>query len=401
MVVLTAVAVLAYLLLPAVLAPARQSHAATSPSWYWQLARAMLNGRVHLDLPFKAPSELIPAQGPHQWYVAYPPVPAVVLMPFAAILAPQVGLPWIARLFSVANVLLFDWMLRRLNRPLRIDPLSTASRLWFGLLFALGTMTWHVALVGRDWHWAHVVATGCILLALGLYARRGPWWLVGLLVGLALGARPTAGLTGVFFVLMILTGARSSHETLAGRLTSLAQFAAGPIVMLLLLGAYNWLRFGDPADFGYDRMMLVAQGRDLMNQHGQFNARFVLTNLYWFFVAPPVPVAHRPWVLFDPMGMGLLLTTPAVLWCFRASFRTWLTPAAWIAVAFALVPLSMYFGTGYAQFGHRYGMDYLPMLMVLLVVGMGDPPWRLARAAIAASVLVHAWGNMLWLRLVG
>jgi len=68
---------------------------------------------------------------------------------------------------------------------------------------------------------------------------------------------------------------------------------------------------------------------------------------------------------------------------------------ALIAVAACLVPLLLYFNTGYAQFGHRFSMDYLPLLMVLVVAGMGARPSRLAYAAIAVSILIQTWGVFL------
>ena len=49
---------------------------------------------------------------------------------------------------------------------------------------------------------------------------------------------------------------------------------------------------------------------------------------------------------------------------------------------------------GWAQFGYRYSLDYLPMLAVLAASGMGERPGVRAWAAVALSVLVAMWGPL-------
>ena len=101
---------------------------------------------------------------------------------------------------------------------------------------------------------------------------------------------------------------------------------------------------------------------------------------------------------YDPRGMSVFIATPALLYGVVALIWKWKEPLvrdAAISVALALVPLLLYFNTGYWQFGHRFSMDYLAAAMLLVMIGMGPRPSRLALTLIWLSVLIQFAG--LWL----
>jgi hypothetical protein len=212
-------------------------------------------------------------------------------------------------------------------------------------------------------------------------------WLVGLFSALAAGCRPTAFFTTLFFPLHEWMKPAGKRVALAG----LAPFFAGPALMVAALAAYNLARFGNPFDFGYDRMILDAPGSGILARYGQFDLRMIPTNLYWFFLAAPEPKLHPPWYVPSQNGMSLFLATPAFFLIFVAPLRQPLVRAAWIAMLLCLVPLLMYFNPGFAQFGHRFGMDYLILLLILLLIAAGR------RSAIFAglatlSIAIQMWG---------
>jgi len=91
----------------------------------------------------------------------FPPLPAIVLMPFVAIF----GLATDERAVSVAlgaiGVGLCWWMLGRL-------PVGRMVRLAVTMFFGFGTVFWYAAGLGTTWFLAHVVALVPLLLAVGL-----------------------------------------------------------------------------------------------------------------------------------------------------------------------------------------------------------------------------------------
>jgi hypothetical protein len=388
-VILAVVAVIVYLGLPILRGepPRPQGH-------FPKLARAFLHGELSVSFAPGSVSpqgELIPAGEPGRFYCPYPPLPAVLLMPFAWIGSGGLRVEVACRWVSAINVLLFYFCLAGLPRKLGRPPLSGLARCALTMLFAFGMATWPSAAMGGDWHLAHALALGAMLLALWEFLGRNRPVVVGAFAAMAILSRPTTALTCLFFVFPLL-GRR--------HLKALRRLSICPVIAIFLLALYNVARFGSPVDFGYSDMLLTGEGGRLMETYGQFHAAFVPRNLFWYFIAPPVvrPDHAFPWLGFDPRGLSLFIATPALIYCFVGAWRQWRRPIvrhAAFAIGLCLVPLLLYFNTGYWQFGHRFSMDYLPMLLVLVVSGMGPRPGRAALALIGVSVAVQAWGVLM------
>ena len=91
----------------------------------------------------------------------FPPLPALVLLPFVSVwhLFTNEGL--LATIFAALDVGLAYWMLGYL-------PIRHEIRVLSALFLGLGTVLWYAAAIGSTWFWAHIVAVGCLLGALGL-----------------------------------------------------------------------------------------------------------------------------------------------------------------------------------------------------------------------------------------
>lgn len=369
-------------------APAMPRPASHDFDHFPKLARAFLSGRIAIPVPPGGyVNELIPSATPDAYYCAYPPLPAVFLMPFIALFGVGADCQSISRLVGAINVIIFDAAVCRCSSKVGGPTPSIATRLAFDAFFAFGTTALHVSQVGGDWHLAHAIALTGSLLALREFFDKNRPLHVGLFVSLVLLTRPTAAFGCLFCILPILRDRK---------LATLVQLAVMPCVAVLILGGYNAARFGSPFDFGYHRMNLTGGGLDMMQKYGQFHPHFVAHNFYWFFLAPPwlrtkglLPIG------FDPRGMSFFLATPAMVYCIVAIARRWKDRAvkdATISIAATLVPLLLYFNAGYWQFGHRFSMDYLAAAMLLVMLGMTTRPSRLALALIAVSVAIQLTG---------
>ncbi len=374
------------------------------PAHFADLAGALIKGKLSIEIQPGAGwgelNELIPAEappasgtpvaGPWRFYCAYPPLPAVLLMPFVAIMGTAVKVQTACRLISVLNVLIFSACLPRLPRRLGLSPLGTTPRVALSLLFAFGTVCWHNAEFAGDWHLAHAVALAAMLLAMREFVGGNRPLVIGCFLGLAMLTRPTAALTGLFFAMPL------RRRAAAG----LVAMAAAPALAVVVLALYNAARFGSPTDFGYQRMLLRGEGLALMQQYGQFHPHFVFKNAYWFFLAPPGPLAggRFPFLGFDPRGLSLFVATPALFYVLVAFKRRWEHPCvrdAAVGIAACLVPLLLYFNTGFVQFGHRFSVDYLPLLLILVLAGMGSRPSKPAYALLAMSIAIQSAGVLL------
>ena len=391
------------------------------------LAESFLHG--HLDLLHvpDPPYDLTIVEG--QWYVSFPPLPAVLMLPLVALR----GLAVSDIAFSVAlgalSIPLFYLVLSRLGIC------GSGVRVWLCVLLGLGTPLWYCSALGSVWYTAHVAAVVCLCLyALEVVGRNRPFW-AGLWLCLGFLARAPVLLAFPLSVAPGLLQARGRRQAAQFMLMFLLGAAPG----LLAQAAYNYARFGNPLEFGYRWMNSPGQLVDRQVAWGQFSVHFLPENLYTLLVRPPLVSLAPLRVSPDPWGMGLLLTCPALsLALRRLRFRMrrvlgWderglpdyvprqrstevfpglcaafarrmrhlrrldaLYLGLWLAVASVLVPSLLYFNTGSYQFGYRFALDWLPLGVLLVAFGVDGRLPRWGRALIVLSVLMHLWG-VLWM----
>ncbi len=369
-------------------------------SYFDHLAEAFLHGRLYLTDP-PGISDLTLHDG--RWYVAFPPLAAILMMPWVAVVGLARTNPVaFSMVWAAISVALVAAMLERLaaRRWIRLD---FRGRCWLVLLFAFGCVYWQVALEGSVWFLAHVAAVMFVALAAYLAVRKAGAALPSAALAVALWSRPT-----VLFTWPLLLGIAIQHRRDAGQpadrgwLMRWIACSAVPLAASIAgLAWYNAARFGDPLDFGYKTQNVSAAVRGELAQ-GQFHVRHIPRNLHVLLMAPPrwdepswAPHLHVP--VPDDRGMSIFLTTPALLYVFRARRRREpLVRGAWLAVGLTLVPLLLYYNTGWRQFGYRFSLDFFIPLLILLAVAVGPRLTRVMRFWIAAGVLINAWGVIWW-----
>ena len=99
--------------------------------------------------------------------IPFPPLPAVVLMPFVAVWGLATDAQLVAALIGALDVGLAFWVLGRL-------PIRPRVRVATTLFLGLGTVFWYTAELGTTWYLAHVVAVGLTLLAIGVALSNDP-----------------------------------------------------------------------------------------------------------------------------------------------------------------------------------------------------------------------------------
>ena len=73
------------------------------------------------------------------------------------------------------------------------------------------------------------------------------------------------------------------------------------------------------------------------------------------------------------------------------------TQAAPAAPAAVAVPTFFYQNSGWVQFGYRFSLDYLPLLVLLLAVGGRRIGWG-TRALIVVGIVVNLFGAITFAR---
>ena len=364
--------------------------------------------------------------------IPFPPLPAVILLPFVAIWGMATDQTFLAVVFGALDVGIAFWLLGRV---------AIRSRLRAGLtvFVGAGSVLWYASSLGTTWFLAHLVALGLTLAAVAIAldaddrstaldpaAPRplldGRQVLAGFLLGLAVTSRLTVAF-GVVFLLFVGGGGSWARRAAAAALGM-----AIPVGALLV---YNLAVSGTLFNPVYESLYRyeVWAYPDL-NYHAAWSlqdVRYIPQNLGIMLFGPPdvmpacdpgVPraiwsAAGCSWLVPRPVGMSLLLTSPA--WLLAAAsapiLRDRRVAGGLLAtLAIAVVNL-MHFSQGWVQFGYRFSLDFAPFLLIpvalgseRLLAGRGHgAAWSrvlVVGGLIVASVAVQAWG-IAWARTLG
>lgn len=363
-------------------------HWNTYNHFVWQ-ADAFLHGRAWFPYPIPDGSSL-----PANWYfqdvypltdasgvadgralLPFPPLPAVVLLPFVAVFGLATDQQGIGLVLAAIGVGLAYWMLGRLPIRLGVRVLTT-------VVFATGTVWWWSAASSSTWYFAHLVAVDIALLAVGVALEADPGSVTEdpwdeadrLAVGEdAAAGSPTDGARGPLRRLADAVSPLDRSQVLAGFLLGLAATARLPLVFaapwLILVGGggsrprralsaavggavpiaalllYTFATTGSILHPGYDyQYHLEAAGYPTLDYHQDWSVedpRYIPQNFGIMFGALPVvapdlkpdtlglsaphplctaPDAQRS--LFDPecplalpidIGTSILLSAPGLL----------------------------------------------------------------------------------------
>jgi hypothetical protein len=346
------------------------------------LADAFLHGRLSIPVD-RSWMELVPVpDGSGAQYSPFPPVPALTLMPIVAALGlfPGVGElsgNVMSAVVGAVNVALAWYLLMAIG--VRLGP-----RLAIAIGFAFTTHWWVAGMAGTH-HYAQVVASSFLLLALNLAVRRRLPALVGLTLGLAAGSRLP---TGLALPLMLAFFADRWRPARAH-----GELLLGLAVPALLFAAYNIARFASPLDSGYVHIPSGEFGLvtdEPWFRHGLLSPLYIPRHLYAIFLQPPLLVDAFPYLKPSLTGLSLILTAPFLFWAVKA--RGPLVAITWLSVGLVMLPDLMHGSWGFSQFGYRFILDAVPLLLLLLGWGYRErASWSLV-AAVAVGVAVHTWG---------
>jgi len=357
----------------------------TADNHYVHLAYSFLHGQLGV-VGNRPPGNNDWALYEGTWYVSFPPFPALVILPVVAVfgLATRDAIVW-ALVAALAPTLLFV-LLRSVSE--RGGTRTTRDNLALTVLYAFGTVLFFVAVQGTVWFAAQTVAS-CLLVAFlwCAFDVRSPLG-SGLLLGLLLATRPPGTpLVGIVFTVEALRTFRRAGapaddpdaHPLARALRFVRGAELGKVVRAhallalplgVIVGLQLWLnyaRFDDPFSYGHEYLQI--RWRDRIDAWGLVNYHYLSKNLAVFLASLPWIQDHRPYVKISLHGLALWFTTPNLLWL---PFPRWVdarTVGLWMAVLpIALVDLC-YQNSGWIQFGYRFALDYMPLLMVLLALG--------------------------------
>ncbi len=353
--------------------------------YYARLSDAFVNGRPYLTEAPHWLNELIPA-GSNRYYVPYPPLPAILLIPFTllAISNPQ---PLLAHMLGGMNLALVYLFTRKLTHRLSL-PAKKDLFLAAALFLTLSTPHLFLASVGSAWYLAQI--TGVTLtLAAALAALNKKRFLAGLLLSAAYLARLPMILSAPLIIYLSL---ETFPDSVIAFVKKIAPFVLGLSVGILINGAYNYARFGTPLDIGYRLIPGVLD--EPWYDKGIFHPSYIRNHLEVIFTSLPERLDSFPYLKPRFTGLAIWITTPALIVFAFARRPTRLTLLAWLTFFISLVPSLFHGTTGFSQFGYRFMLDAALPLTVLFVLGTRKHR-RLAWTLLTIGIAINIWGTIL------
>ncbi|AWN49568.1 hypothetical protein DK419_27195 [Methylobacterium terrae] len=348
------------------------------------LADALLHGRLWIESCPEIDCALF--QG--RTYVIFPPLPALVALPFVAVF----GFPGFKGFVLLAMALgaISLWAWHRIFRALDVEE---PDALWLLAAIAFASPLFQVTLRAEG-VWFYAQSVGFLMTTLSLWAVicRRSLPLAGLFVALAFLCRQMAIFYPLFLLLLALPRHEGWRETARGLMRPVLLAGIPVAIALLAYVAYNYARFGSPTETGYAFIHNPGSAGFIwrrITEVGLFSRDYVLFNALYLFLQGIHFEFGGPYLTqltgIDRSGSGLLVMSPWLLLAFYARLDRAFAAGALVIAIIAGITL-FYHSNGADQTAtQRYTLDWLPILIVLML--RGERP-----RAFAALPLLVTWG---------
>jgi len=332
-------------------------------------AIAFIHGHTYID----APNYIEHAQvGPYS-YQLHPILPAILLMPFAAIWELETNQSYFSIFVGALDIALAWRLLGRFR-------LTLNARKWLTVFFGAGTIIWYETIDGSSWALSMIVAVGTTLFALDETFDKGRPAAVGFFAGIAALARYDLAFAWPAYLALLLFWRRRT-------IPELFSFIPGCALTGIAFVVFNYARYRSIFDEGVASYLSTTP----MTGQALFAVRWLPNNLFTlFFMAPRIDTKF-PFIYPTFGGQSVLTTSPAVILALRASWRRLDVALVGAGALLAAIPVLFFVGNGASQFGTRHFVHTFPFVLVLMALGNRRMD-QMSRVLIIVSICLIAWG---------
>ena len=338
------------------------------------MASSLLKGRVDIEKIDPDTLELVRYKG--KLYFCNGPGPVLLVTPYtliSKILGHEVNLREFASILTAMSMVLV-WIILEKQR------LGKTDKVLLLILYAFGTMYFHLTVVASSWFFTHLAAAFFMLASLCFILDK-IYIPASLFLGLAITCRPSmmvgtvAYATYLFF--LYRKGAVNGKRVLLSGLVM--------AVALSLIPIYNYLRFGSIWETMYSAM-------DSTFWPGQreFSIAYIPHNLYYLLVKSFDYVDHFPYLYASEEGQSVLFTTPAMFFLLRAKLNN-LNKMLLGYSGLILIPVMLFITNGLTHFGYRYTVDAYPFLLLPLASGFRNTKSMYGKMSLVALSVVFTF----------
>ena len=365
------------------------------------LADAFLKGRLDIVDPIST-KDLSLYNG--KYYVSFPPLAALLMMPVVAWKGSAAINPVLWNNFVAALGVTFIFLTLEELRLLGWSSLKRKTNVLLALFFGFGTVQYFMAIRGPVYYISQILTATFLSLSLLIVLKekenkeRAGALLLGITFGAALLARPN-----IAFAALALIAVKSQKLYDSGTLSRKKLFVwvtlfSMPIVAVIVgLLWYNQARFGSFFDFGYRYMLVV--DHELVNalaEYGQFHPHFFWRNFFDNFLRLPYWDQKCHVLAPNWRGMSIFIGSPLIIYLYRAfKSKPWIV-GTWLSIGLILLTHLLYFNSGALQFGYRFSLDFMPLVLLLLATTFREKMTKKSLVLLAASIVINYIG-VLWI----
>ncbi len=313
-------------------------------------------------------------------------MPTILALPFRFLLGEKFQQQYLAHILGggiVALTILISWTIKK----------SKKLAIWSGLLVGVGSIIWFLSATGSSWYLGQVSAAFFLTAAIyeSLNKKRPP--LVGIFLGAAYLSRLHTVLSLPFFLYLLWS---------KNWLKNYFYLGLGILPFVLFNFYYNFARFGTIFDKAYFLLPQILNELDKpWFAKGVTNIVYIPDNLRAMFWSFPKLIKSPPFIQPSWAGLAIWITTPAFIYSLFAPFKERVVRFSWFSIFLIFLVVASHGGTGWAQFGYRFAVDFYPFLIFLTIkaTAKSNLAWH-HWLLLAISITVNLWG-VLWINKFG
>ncbi|HTK03228.1 MAG TPA: hypothetical protein VL401_00470 [Alphaproteobacteria bacterium] len=355
----------------------------TPYNYFTRLAASFLEGKYYLTENPAWLNELIPI-GENKFAIVYPPVPALVSIPFIVVFGNKFEQQILSQLMGSLAAFVWGWLAYKLTNKKSIS-------LWMFLLTAFGNIIWFLSATGSVWYVGQVCAFLFLTLTLYESLTKKRLLLIGLYFGLATLSRLQLSLALPLVVCLNWQSLKHIKKLIS--LFLLLSFFG------IMYGTYNYLRFGSFLQTGYSLIPGVVE--EPWYKEGIFSFSYIVDNLRVMFLSLPIFKNIFPFITPSWGGLAIWITTPTFIYSLFNNLKEKSVLFSWVSICLISFIIFTHGGTGFTQFGYRYAVDFYPILFFLIIKNLikNDLKWH-HWILLTLSIIVNLWG-VIWINKFG
>ena len=345
-------------------------------------AMSWLSGRLDMGKNYEW-LELAVYNG--KYYLSFPPLPSVVMLPFVLLFGEKTPSNLVSALYGIFTAMIAYKILKKAG-------MKRGGAVFFAIAYVWGRNMLWLSTSGGVWFLAQglnmLLLTACVY-----FAQQKMQMAAYAMAALAVGCRPFS--VCMFLPLMAYFYTADKDRPRADRIRGQIRSLIIPAFIALCYMLYNYVRFGNVLEFGHNYLPEFTE-----SEKGQFSLSYILPNLYNLLLRPVTLRADLTleYPLFD--GFMFYIANPMFLIWFAAVVKDVLQKrldavrlCIVIAVLAELLLLCAHKTLGGWQFGARYTVDMLPMALMYLLLKK-DEPGGISAFIMAAGMMFNLYGAL-------